>query len=271
MKLGFVGAGNMGGAIIRGYVKKNPSQAGNVYISEATPVRAKEIAGEIGVNAAENVQDLVDHVDIIVMAIKPNMFDTVLPQVKAAIEASKAEKKLISIAAGITLDYLKKGLPEGLKIIRVMPNTPAMVNEGMTAVCLGETADEAFKEEALALFESCGKAEVVKESLIHAVIGASGSSPAYVYMFIEAIADAVVAEGMPRAQAYKFAAQAVLGSAKMVLETGKHPGALKDDVCSPAGTTIQAVITMEQMGLRAAVMQGIKDCCDKSREMSGER
>lgn len=270
MKLGFVGAGNMGGAIIRGYVKKNPAEAKNVYISEATAEHARKVAQEIGVNAAENVEDLVNKADVIVMAIKPNMFDKVLPQVKAAIEGCKGERKLISIAAGITLDYLKKGLPQGLKIIRVMPNTPAMVNEGMTAVCLGETADEAFKQEALTLFESCGKAEVVDESLIHAVIGASGSSPAYVYMFIEAIADAVVAEGMSRPQAYKFAAQAVLGSAKMVLETGKHPGALKDDVCSPAGTTIEAVISMEQMGLRAAVMQGVKDCCDKSREMSGD-
>ncbi|MBQ8589737.1 MAG: pyrroline-5-carboxylate reductase [Firmicutes bacterium] len=270
MKLGFIGAGNMGGAIIRGYVKQNPDQACNVYISEYTPEFAKKVAGDIGVNAAESVEDLVQKVDTIVLAVKPNMFDKVVPQVKAAIEACEEEKRVISIAAGITIDYLKNNLPEGLKIIRVMPNTPAMVNEGMTALFLGEFADEAFKNDALKLFESCGKVEIVSESLIHAVIGASGSSPAYTYMFIEAIADAVVAEGMPRAQAYKFAAQAVLGAAKMVLETGKHPGELKDNVCSPGGTTIQAVISMEQMGLRAAVMQGIKDCCDKSREMSGE-
>ena len=271
MKLGFIGAGNMGGAIIRGYVKKNPDQAQNVYISEATPEMAKKVAESIGVNGTDGVEDLVSKVDTIVLAIKPNMFGKVLPQVKAAIEASADEKRVISIAAGITLDYLKNGLPEGLKIIRVMPNTPAMVNEGMTALFLGETADDAFQNDALALFESCGKVEVLNESLIHAVIGASGPSPAYTYMFIEAIADAVVAEGMPRAQAYKFTAQAVLGAAKMVLENGKHPGALKDDVCSPAGTTIEAVISMEQMGLRAAVMQGVRDCCDKSREMSGEK
>ena len=270
MKLGFIGAGNMGGAIIRGYVKANPDQASNVYISEYSPEFAKKVAADIGVVPTEGVEDLVSKVDTIVMAVKPDMFGKVMPQVRTAIEACGEEKRLISIAAGITIDYLKGALPEGMQIIRVMPNTPAMVNEGMTALFLGETADEAFKNDALKLFESCGKVEIVSESLIHAVIGASGSSPAYTYMFIEAIADAVVAEGMPRAQAYKFAAQAVLGAAKMVLETGKHPGALKDDVCSPGGTTIQAVISMEQMGLRAAVMQGIKDCCDKSREMSGE-
>lgn len=271
MKLGFIGAGNMGGAIIRGYIKKNPSQAENVYILCSAPQRTKKTAEEMGVKAAESLEDLVERADIIVMAIKPNKFGELLPQVKEAMEKSKEEKKVISIAAGITLNDLREGLPLETKIIRVMPNTPATVNEAMTAVCLGETVDEAFQNEALRLFESCGKAEVVSESLIHAVIGASGSSPAYTYLFIEAIADGAVAEGMPRKQAYQFAAQAVLGAAKMVLETKKHPGELKDEVCSPGGTTISAVLAMERMGLRAAVIEGVRECCKKSKEMSGEK
>ena len=146
-----------------------------------------------------------------------------------------------------------------------------LVNEGMTAVCPAENVDEQELAAVLSLFESCGQAQVVKESLIEAVIGVSGSSPAYVYMFIEALADAAVAEGMPRAQAYRFAAQAVLGSAKMVLESGTHPGALKDAVCSPGGSTIEAVRILEERGLRSAVIEGSRACSAKAKAMNQKK
>ncbi len=155
-----------------------------------------------------------------------------------------------------------------IKIVRVMPNTPALVGEGMAAICPNDLVSKEETEEVISIFESFGKAEIVEEKLMDSVTAVSGSSPAYVYMFIEAMADAAVLEGMPRDKAYKFAAQAVLGSAKMVLETGMHPGALKDMVCSPGGTTIKAVATLEKHGFRNAIIEAMRDCAIKSKEMS---
>lgn len=146
-----------------------------------------------------------------------------------------------------------------------MPNTPAMVLEGMTGVCHNSYVTAEELESALCILRAFGEAEVVPEKLMDAVVAVSGSSPAYVYMMIEAMADAAVAEGMPRAQAYKFAAKAVMGSAKMVLETGKHPGELKDMVCSPAGTTIEAVKVLEATGFRSSIMEAMEVCAEKCR------
>ena len=148
-----------------------------------------------------------------------------------------------------------------------MPNTPAMVGEGVTAVCPAKTVTEDELNQVLALLESCGTAEVMKEHMVDAVVSVSGSSPAYIFMIIEAMADGAVRDGIPRSQAYRLAAQAVLGSAKMVLETGKHPGELKDMVCSPAGTTIEAVAAMEKAGLRNAILAGMEACSNKTRSM----
>ena len=182
-------------------------------------------------------------------------------------DSVKEEQIFISIAPGKTLQWLGEHLGEKTKVIRTMPNTPAMVGEGMTALCVNELVTE--KETALAvkLCNTFGKTEVIPEHLMDAVVGVSGSSPAYVFMFLEAMADAAVADGMPRAQAYKFAAQSVLGSAKLMLETGKHPGELKDMVCSPAGTTIQAVRVLEEKGLRSAVIEAQTACVKKAKGM----
>ena len=177
------------------------------------------------------------------------------------------KKLVVSIAAGISLDIIESFLGKDKRIIRVMPNTPALVGEGMAGLSPNELVSDEEAELVKKLFESFGKAEIVPEKLQDAVCGISGSSPAYVFMFIEAMADGAVAEGMPRAQAYKFAAQAVLGSAKMVLETGKHPGELKDAVCSPGGTTIEAVAALEQAGFRSAVIDAERICIDKSRSL----
>ena len=166
-----------------------------------------------------------------------------------------------------TLEKLRKAFGKEIKIVRTMPNTPAMVLEGMTAACPNEYVNSDELQYICSLLESFGKCAVVKEYMIDAVIVSSGSSPAYVYMFIEAIADGAVIQGMPRDMAYKFAAQAVLGSAKMVLETGMHPGALKDMVCSPAGTTIEAVRMLEKGGFRSSIIEAMNACADRSKNM----
>lgn len=172
---------------------------------------------------------------------------------------------VVSIAAGVTLDQLARALGHDRKIIRAMPNTPALVNAGMTSVTPNALVTPEDTADVLNIFRCFGEAEVIAEPMIHPVVGVSGSSPAYVFMFIEAMADAAVLGGMPRAQAYKFAAQAVMGSAKMVLETGEHPGALKDMVCSPGGTTIEAVRVLEEKGFRAAVIEAMTKCMENQK------
>lgn len=175
---------------------------------------------------------------------------------------------MVSIAAGVTLDSLSSVLGYDRKIVRAMPNTPSLVSEGMTSVTPNVLVEQAEIDEVVAIFESFGKAAVVDEYLIHSVVGVSGSAPAYVFMFIEAMADAAVLGGMPRAQAYQFAAQAVKGAAQMVLTTGKHPAELKDMVCSPGGTTIEAVKVLEEKGMRSAVMEAMLQCMAKSEKLS---
>jgi pyrroline-5-carboxylate reductase len=174
---------------------------------------------------------------------------------------------VVTIAPGKTLAWLGGLFGEDVKIVRCMPNTPALVGEGMTAATPNKNVSADELAAVLKILESFGKAEVISEHLMDAVVSVSGSSPAYVYMMIEAMADAAVADGMPRPQAYQFAAQAVLGSAKMVLETGKHPGELKDMVCSPGGTTIQAVRVLEKEGFRSSIMEAMKACTEKAKGM----
>lgn len=171
---------------------------------------------------------------------------------------------VVSIAAGVTLDQLARALGHDRKIIRAMPNTPSLVNAGMTSVTPNALVTPEDTADVLNIFRCFGEAEVIAEAMIHPVVGVSGSAPAYVFMFIEAMADAAVQGGMPRAQAYKFAAQAVMGSAKMVLETGKHPGELKDMVCSPGGTTIEAVRVLEERGFRSSVIEAMIKCMEQS-------
>ncbi len=174
---------------------------------------------------------------------------------------------MITIAPGKTLSWLAEQFGKQVKIVRTMPNTPAMVGEGMTAACPNEYLTEEETAYVRTLLESFGRVEIVAERLMDAVVAVSGSSPAYVFMMIEAMADAAVSGGMPRPQAYQFAAQAVLGSAKMVLETGKHPGELKDMVCSPAGTTIESVRVLEELGFRSAIFEAMKVCEEMSKGM----
>ena len=269
-KIGFIGCGNMGRAILSGLLKAGIVKADEVIISCHTKKSCSEVEAEYHVKAVLDNQEVAGNADVVLLAVKPNKFEEVIPDVKAGLEQNAAGENtiVISIAAGKDIAYLEKNLGKNQKIIRVMPNTPALVGEGMSALTVNAKVTEEDLTYALTIFESFGKAEVVPESMMDAVIGVSGSSPAYVYMFIEALADGAVAAGMPRKQAYTFAAQSVLGAAKMVLETGQHPGALKDAVCSPGGTTMAGVLELEKQGLRNAVIAGEMACIQKSIDMT---
>ncbi len=265
MKIGFIGLGNMATAIIGGMLQKEMVQAQDIIGSDKMEAARKNAAEKFGICVPENNISVVKEADILFLAVKPIYLSEVIEEIKDVV---KPETLIVSIVAGRTLEFLKTAFGrQEAKIIRCMPNTPALVLEGCTGVCTDKYVTEEELNTVLGLLRSFGVASVVPEYLMDVVVGVSGSSPAYVFMFIEAMADEAVAEGMPRNQAYEFAAQAVLGSAKMVLETGKHPGELKDMVCSPGGTTIQAVKVLEEKGMRAAVMDAMEACIHKSRNM----
>lgn len=263
-KIGFIGAGNMAGAIIGGIVKSNLVKSENVIASAKTMANLERLQQEYNINVTLDSKEVVKNSDIVFMAVKPNIFDGVLEGVADLIDDKKI---VVSIAAGKSIEAIENIIGADKKIVRTMPNTPALVNEGMSALCPNKNIEDEELKIVKDIFDSFGKSEVVGEYLIDAVIGVSGSSPAYVFMFIEAMADAAVAQGMPRKQAYQFAAQSVLGSARMVLETGMHPGELKDMVCSPAGTTIEGVRILEKNGFRSAVFEALNGAAEKGKKM----
>ena len=199
---------------------------------------------------------------VIVFAVKAVFLPEVISGIKNSVTA---DKLVISIAAGKSIEWLEGQFGKPVRLVRCMPNTPALVGEACTCVCLKEDTADADKALVISLMESFGKASILPERLIDAFTGVAGSSPAYVFLFLEAMADAAVCAGIPRTQAYEFAAQSVLGSAKLMLETGMHPAQLKDMVCSPGGTTIEAVKVLEEKGLRAAVIDAIDACVNKSK------
>lgn len=265
MRIGFIGLGNMATAMIGGILREKKVEACDIIGSAKTEATMNSVKTRFNIAVIGNNREVAEQADILFLAVKPIFFPEVISEIKDVV---KEDTLIVSIAAGKTLDYLREafGRPE-CKLIRCMPNTPALVLEGCTGVCAGENVTEEELEEVLSLLRSFGTASVVPERLMDVVVGVSGSSPAYVFMFIEAMADEAVAAGMPRRQAYEFAAQSVLGSAKMILETGKHPGELKDMVCSPGGTTIQAVKVLEEKGMRAAVMDAMEACIEKSKAL----
>lgn len=263
--IGIIGCGNMGRAILEGMVKAGFASSDRIYVYDRDVEKTRTLRETLGVHVSESSKQLVEASEVVLLAVKPNIYGPVLEEIKEGIESRHL---LVTIAAGVNLAFVEGIVGSDKRIVRTMPNTPALVGAGMTAVCPGRAAEDRDAQLVLDLFGSVGKAERVEESLIDAVIGVSGSSPAYVYMFIEALADGAVLGGMQRETAYRFAAQAVLGSAKMVLESGKHPGALKDMVCSPGGTTIEAVRTLESEGFRGTVMKAVSDCMEKSKKMT---
>lgn len=264
-KIGFIGCGNMGKAILGGLIASGQVLPGQIWVYTPSPDKVTALHEQFGINAAESAQEVAQIADIIFAAVKPGIMIKVLSEITSSLNK---DSLVVSIAAGITLDQLARALGHDRKIIRAMPNTPALVNAGMTSVTPNALVTPEDTADVLNIFRCFGEAEVIAEPMIHPVVGVSGSSPAYVFMFIEAMADSAVLGGMPRAQAYKFAAQAVMGSAKMVLETGEHPGTLKDMVCSPGGTTIEAVRVLEEKGFRAAVIEAMTKCMEKSEKLS---
>ena len=265
-QLGLIGAGNMGGAILRGALSDGYLSPSQVTVCDKSRRRMSEFSQEVpGIAFCDVAEDLAEKCDVILLAVKPNVLASVVEEIRHSLSG----KAVISIAAGWPMKRLTDLLEGcGCTILRVMPNTPAMVGEGMTAICEETTFGHEDFEFAKGLFEAVGRTVVLPERLFDGVTALSGSSPAYIYMLIEAMADAGVREGIPRVTAYEMAAQSVLGSALMVLQSGDHPGRLKDAVCSPGGTTIDAVAELERTGFRSSVISAMRVCADKSRAMA---
>ena len=264
MKIGFIGLGNMASAMIGGVLDTGTFSPDEIIGSAKTQATADRAAQRFGIAAGTDNQETARQADVLILAVKPVFLPEVISEIKNIVDETKL---VISIAAGKSIDWLEQEFGRKLRMIRCMPNTPAMVGEACTCICLKEDVSKQDEETARKIMNSFGKASVLPERLMDAFIGVAGSAPAYVFLFIEAMADAAVLAGMPRAQAYEFAAQTVLGSAKMVLETRQHPGVLKDMVCSPAGTTIEAVKVLEEKGMRAAVIDAVNACVEKSRNL----
>ena len=264
MKIGFIGLGNMASAILRGVLNAKLVAPEEMIGYAATEKTREKRAKEFGIKIGESNKEVALLSDIIVLAVKPHILPGVIEEIDDAVSA---EKLIVTVAAGKNITWYIKALGKERKIVRCMPNTPALVGAGCTAVCFHPSVEKEERETVVGMLTCLGQAYEIPERMMDIFGAVAGSSPAYVFMFIEALADAAVAGGIPRAQAYEFAGQAVLGSAKLLLESGKHPGELKDMVCSPAGTTIQAVRMLEKRGLRAAVMDAVDACVKRTKEL----
>lgn len=255
-KIGFIGMGNMGYAMLKGALGIFNKE--DLIFTDANSDIVSRVSKETGVDCVETNAELANSAKYIVLAVKPQYYNQVLKNIENVV---KSDHVIISIAPGITIQNLKDSLGFDTRIVRAMPNTPALLGEGMTGICYDAKLFSFEEKDVISkFFSSFGKYKIVEERLMSAVTCTSGSSPAYVYMFIEAMADAVVMKGMPRAAAYEMVAQTVLGAAKMVLETGKHPGELKDMVCSPGGTTIAGVAALEENGFRNSLIKATEAC-----------
>jgi pyrroline-5-carboxylate reductase len=263
-KLVFLGTGNMAEALLKGLLREGTVDPDEIVCAEPRAERREEIADRYGVEVTGDNRAAAALADLIVLSVKPQVVDAVLTEIGAALGPRAL---VVSVAAGVPIAALGRRLPAGTRIIRTMPNTPALVGAGATALARGPHATDADLTVARALFEAVGTAVVVDEALLDAVTGLSGSGPAFVFMAIEALADGGVKAGLPRATALMLAAQTVLGAARLVLETGQHPGELKDQVTSPGGTTIAGVHALESRGFRAALIDAVEAAVRRSREL----
>lgn len=259
MKIGFIGTGNMASALIEGF----NIDGKNVYVSNKTPKKALDIAEKFSLNFCEKNIDVCKNSDIIFVCVKPNMYKDVLSEVLEYIQG----KIIVSIAAGISIDFIKEVTLDKCKIVRTMPNTPAQVLCGMTGICFDDKILSNEKDFIITLFEGVGQIIEVLESQMHAVVALSGSSPAYGYMFIEAMAKAGVELGMDYEKALILASQSILGSAKMIIDTKIPPQTLTKNVCSPNGTTIEGVAVLEN-DIDELMMKTLKAVSNRSEEMS---
>lgn len=264
-KIGFIGCGAMSQAMIGGVLKSNLVLPNKIMASDIEEKNLDFTKKNYKILVSTNNIEVAKFSDIIILAINPSMYSEIIDEIKDSV---KENAIIITIAAGISLNFTKKAFNKNMKIVRTMPNTPVLVGEGMTAICPNALVNKEDLEIVLMIFGSFGKIEIIDENLMDVIPAISGSSPAYVYMLIEALADGGVLQGLPRDKAYKLAAQAVLGASKMVLETGTHPAILKDYVCSPGGSTIEAVAKLEEKGFRSAIISAMNSCTEKVIKMA---
>ncbi len=267
LKIGFLGAGRMATALARGFVHAKLVTADDIIASDPVEPARHAFASEVGAKITAFNPDVLKFATVVVLAVKPGQVAELLAEVRRSFTENHL---LISIAAGVPIAKLEAGLGGDARVIRVMPNTPALVGASASAYALGRSAGAEDGQLALKLFSAVGVAYPVKESLLDAVTGLSGSGPAYAFTIIEALSDGGVAAGLPRDIATKLAAQTLLGSAKMVLETGQHPGALRDAVTSPGGTTIEGLHELERGGVRAALISAVRAAAEKSKKLGSD-
>jgi len=264
MRLGFIGAGNMAEAIIGGIINAEVASHTDIIASDADNTRLDYITQIYRVKTTESNIDVAQGSDIIFLSVKPHIYDAVISEIR---EEIKPTAIVIILAAGLSIESVRKKFNTNVKLVKTMPNTPAMVNCGMTAICAAKNVTQNELDEILKIFNSIGKTEILPERLFDVFTALAGSSPAYVFTFIEAMADAGVKHGLSRKQAIEISTQAVLGSAKLLQESGEHPAALRDAVCSPGGTTIAAVCELEKRGFRNAVISAADACVKKYNDM----
>jgi pyrroline-5-carboxylate reductase len=267
MGLGFIGAGNMGEAMIRGILSAKMYPPEEVVVFDAAPGRGEALKALYGVSVASSAAELLKTCDFAVVAVKPQGLKGVLEGIP---RAAAQGKTFISIVAGSKIEVFMRALGEGVRVVRTMPNTPAQVGMGSTGIYFPAGVDETTREKVRALFSSFGAvAEVPREELLDVVTALSGSGPAYAFLFLEALADGAVRAGMGRQEAYLLAAATLEGAARMVRETGRHPAELKDMVMSPGGTTAAGVAALERGAFRATVMDAVLSAWQRCRELSG--
>ena len=264
-RLALVGAGNMGEALLRGLLEAGLLSPRQISVAEPSHSRAQYIRDTYSVQVLGEAARASNGCKIVLLAVKPQVLETVLGELAGEL---KEEQLIISIAAGKKIAFLEQKLGKGKRIVRVMPNTPALVRCAASAVCAGEGVPQEDLALAVKIFEAVGRVVTVPEQLMDAVTALSGSGPAYAFVIIEALADAGVNLGLSRETALELAAQTLLGAARLVLEKQEHPARLKDMVCSPAGTTIAAVQALEQAGVRAGLMAAVRAAAERSRELA---
>lgn len=258
--IGFIGYGKMAKAMIGGIIASKLVAPDAVWVSSRSAEKVEEAQATFNIKSTNDNKKVATEADFLFLAVPPNEYITVIEEIKSVV---KENVVIVTVAAGITTERVEMAFGKTVKVVRTMPNTPAFVGAGMTAVSFNQMVGEEDQKNVISLLESLGAVEIIDEKMMDAIPGISGSSPAYVFMMIEAMADGGVRQGLPREQSYRLAAQAVLGAAKMVLETGKHPGELKDQVCSPGGATIEAVATLEEKQFRAAILAAMDSCFAK--------
>ena len=263
-KVGFIGSGNMGEALIKGLTAANVVPGEMIWASDVRGDRLKEIAGTYGIKLAPDNLHLVREADVVIMAVKPQIMAPVLREIASVFSRRKL---MISLAAGVSTESIRASLGKDGRLIRVMPNTPALVLEGVTAIAKAEGLEPEDMDVAGEIFSAVGRVVVLDESLMDAVTGLSGSGPAYVALVIESLADGGVKMGLDRITAMMLATQTVLGAAKLLLETRLHPGALKDMVSSPGGTSIAGVAALEEGGIRTTFIKAVERATQRSKEL----